>query len=69
VELVSEEDNPHHQRLNQDMINVKADYCFVSFPLHRSGVDVMHNFLRFLTIFGEKIGAFLKNQCYDPNFA
>jgi hypothetical protein len=27
-----------------------------------------HNFLRFLTIFGEKIGVFLKNQCYDHNF-
>jgi hypothetical protein len=25
-----------------------------------------HNFLRFLPIFGEKIGVFLKNQCYDP---
>jgi hypothetical protein len=24
-----------------------------------------HNFLRFLTIFGEKNGVFLKNQCYD----
>jgi hypothetical protein len=28
-----------------------------------------HNFLRFLTIFGEKIGVFLKNQCYDQNIA
>jgi hypothetical protein len=27
-----------------------------------------HNILRFLTIFGEKIGVFLKNQCYDQNF-
>jgi hypothetical protein len=26
-----------------------------------------HNFLRFLTIFGEKIGVFLKKQCYDQN--
>jgi hypothetical protein len=24
-----------------------------------------HNFLRFLPIFSEKIGVFLKNQCYD----
>jgi hypothetical protein len=24
-----------------------------------------HNFLRFLPIFGEKIGGFLKDQCYD----
>jgi hypothetical protein len=32
------------------------------------GVDVM-NFLRFLPIFGEKIGVFLKNQRYDLNFA
>jgi hypothetical protein len=28
-----------------------------------------HNFLRFLTIFGEKIGVFLKNQCYDQLFS
>jgi hypothetical protein len=28
-----------------------------------------HNFLRFLTIFGKTIGVFLKNQCYDQNFA
>jgi hypothetical protein len=28
-----------------------------------------HNFLRFSTIFGEKIGVFLKNLCYDQNFA
>jgi hypothetical protein len=28
-----------------------------------------HNFLQLLTIFGEKIGVFLKNQCYDQNFA
>jgi hypothetical protein len=27
-----------------------------------------HNFLRFLTIFGEKIGVFLKNQWYDQIF-
>jgi proteasome lid subunit RPN8/RPN11 len=27
-----------------------------------------HNFLRFLTIFGEKIVVFLKNRCYDHNF-
>jgi hypothetical protein len=28
-----------------------------------------HNFLRFSTIFGDKIGVFLKNQCYDQNYA
>jgi hypothetical protein len=28
-----------------------------------------HNFLWFSTIFCEKIGVFLKNQCYDQNFA
>jgi hypothetical protein len=28
-----------------------------------------HNFLRLMTIFGENIGVFLKNQCYDQNFA
>jgi hypothetical protein len=27
-----------------------------------------HNFLRFLPIFGEKIGVFLKKQCYDQFF-
>jgi hypothetical protein len=27
-----------------------------------------HNFRRFLPIFGEKIGVFLKNQCYDHYF-
>jgi hypothetical protein len=28
-----------------------------------------HNFLRFLTISCDKIGVFLKNQCYDQNIA
>jgi hypothetical protein len=28
-----------------------------------------HNFLRFLPIFGENIGVFLKNQCYDQLFS
>jgi hypothetical protein len=28
-----------------------------------------HNFLRFSTIFGERIGIFLINQCHDPIFA
>jgi hypothetical protein len=27
-----------------------------------------HNFQRFLPFFCEKIGVFLQNQCYDPNF-
>jgi hypothetical protein len=27
-----------------------------------------HNFLRFSPIFGEKIGVFLENQCYDQFF-
>jgi hypothetical protein len=27
-----------------------------------------HNFWRFLTIFGKKIGVFLKNRCYDQHF-
>jgi hypothetical protein len=36
----------------------------------RPGVDVMiKKFMQFFTIFGEKIGVFLKNQCYDQNFA
>jgi hypothetical protein len=28
-----------------------------------------HNFLRFFPIFGEKIGVFLKCQCYDQLFS
>jgi hypothetical protein len=28
-----------------------------------------HNFLRFLPIFGKKIGVFLRNQCYDQKLA
>jgi hypothetical protein len=28
-----------------------------------------HNFLRFSTIYGEKIGVFLKYQCYDQFFS
>jgi hypothetical protein len=27
-----------------------------------------HDFRRFSTIFGEKIGVFIENQCYDHNF-
>jgi hypothetical protein len=34
-----------------------------------SGRCFDHNFLRFLPIFGEKIGFFLQNQCYDQIFA
>jgi hypothetical protein len=33
--------------------------------VHTRGRCYDHNFLRFSTIFGEKIGVFLKNQCYD----
>jgi hypothetical protein len=38
----------------------------IKYGLHRRirGRCYDHNFLRFLTIFGEKIGVFLKNQCY-----
>jgi hypothetical protein len=36
--------------------------------LQRSGADD-HNFLRYVPIFGEKIGDFLKNQCYDEIYA
>jgi hypothetical protein len=36
--------------------------------LHSRGRCYDHNFLRFLTIFSEKIGVFLQNQCYDQNF-
>jgi hypothetical protein len=33
------------------------------------GVDVIITFLRFLPNFGEQIGVFLKNKCYDQTFA
>jgi hypothetical protein len=41
--------------------------CFWNAPTRGRCYD--HNFLRFLPIFGEKIGVFLKNQCYDQNLA
>jgi hypothetical protein len=40
---------------------------WVIFSLTHLGYD--HNFLRFLPIFGEKIGVCLKNQRYDQMFA
>jgi hypothetical protein len=39
-------------------------------PRRRSGKKQGSMLLsQFLPIFGEKIGVFLKNQCYDPIFA
>jgi hypothetical protein len=45
-------------------LKVKTDQWFLT-----RGRCYDHHFLRFLPIFGEKIGVFLKNQCYDQNFA
>jgi hypothetical protein len=42
---------------------------FSYFFVQAWGLCYDHNFLRFLTIFGENIGVFLKNQCYDQIFA
>jgi hypothetical protein len=45
-------------------------YISGDFFTNSAGTDVMITiFCDFLTIFGEKIGVFLKNQCYDQNFA
>jgi hypothetical protein len=38
-------------------------------PESTRGRSYYHNFLRFLPIFCEKIGALLKNHCYDLFFA
>jgi hypothetical protein len=42
---------------------------YLGIKLHSWGRCYDHNFLRFSTIFGKKIGVFLKKQCYDQNFA
>jgi hypothetical protein len=49
--------------------NVRRPYNKLALKGVTRGRCYDHNFLRFLTIFGEKIGVFLKNQCYDQNFA
>jgi hypothetical protein len=50
----------------------KVFFCFQSEPLHihrvTRGRCYDHDFLRFFPIFGEKIGVFLENQCYDQFF-
>jgi hypothetical protein len=42
---------------------------FFLWPIPSRGRCYDHNFKRFSTIFAEKIGVFLTNQCYDQNFA
>jgi hypothetical protein len=44
---------------------LRIAYC----KIKSRGRCYAHNFLRFSTIFGEKIGVFLKNQCYDQLFS
>jgi hypothetical protein len=58
------------QELKFDQIRFCPKICPKQFhKIGSSGQCYDHNFLRFLPIFGEKIGVFLKNQCYDPIFA
>jgi hypothetical protein len=46
-----------------------ANDFFFRWKSSRAGVDVMITiFCDFRTIFGEKIGVFLKNQCHDQTF-
>jgi hypothetical protein len=54
---------------NAELIFVGYDQKFWNQNFESWGRCYDHNFLRFLTIFGEKIGVFLENQCYDQNFA
>jgi hypothetical protein len=48
--------------------NPIANHSFWSCDLQVCKWCYDHNFLRFSTIFVEKIGVFLKNQCYDQIF-
>jgi hypothetical protein len=50
-------------------LNMWATHGCCNFFNNIRGRCYDHTFLRFLPIFGEKIGVFLKNQCYDQNFA
>jgi hypothetical protein len=49
------------------VVQVPSLYTPINLPSRGRCYD--HNFLRFSTIFGEKMAVFLKNQCYDKNFA
>jgi hypothetical protein len=56
----------------QKLANLFANFCrkcFKNSNIVSGGRCSDHNFLRFLTIVGEKIGVFCQNQCYDHNFA
>jgi hypothetical protein len=61
----------HSQQGTQGSVRKKAGikFCSQARRFMPRGRCYDHNFLRFSTIFSEKIGVFLKNQCYDQNFA
>jgi hypothetical protein len=46
----------------------KVDFWYANVPSGKPGGDIMITFLRFLPIFAEEIGVFLKNQHYDQIF-
>jgi hypothetical protein len=49
-------------------INICVELLFKKCQFLFRGRCYDHNFLRFFPIFGEKIGVFLKYQCYDQLF-
>jgi hypothetical protein len=50
-------------RERNDFVETIGDVCDLNRVTRGRCYD--HNFRQFLPIFGEKIGGFLKNQCYD----
>jgi hypothetical protein len=56
----------HLQRLQQLLKITEQEQILLTRLVRGRCYD--HNFLRFSPIFGEKIGVFLKNQCYDQSF-
>jgi hypothetical protein len=59
--------------LSQNLVRPQTAFVFMGttyLPTYTKKLTIRgrcydHNFLRFLTIFSEIIGVFLKNQCYD----
>jgi hypothetical protein len=64
VELVSSQSEIGELRQKVDMYQVSV----AGGSRVARGRCYDHNFLRFLPIFSEKIGVFLKNHCYDHIF-
>jgi hypothetical protein len=60
---------PNFEFKSEKISNVMSvDFRLLNRFLQNRGRCYDYNFLRFSTIFGEKIGVFLKNQCYDQHF-